>query len=95
MVFNKEKLLFERDIQSKINGLNFQRERIFNITRKELWEKKVSLVHDVDFYVIIFNRLCRELISKKYDSRVTDFIFKNKYLLDKIKIRHDFEHPIS
>ncbi len=92
-MYDKEKFLFEGDMQSKINGLNFQRDRIFNIIPVELWKKGVSPVHDVDFYSIILNRLRRELISRKNDSRVNDIITKNKNLLYETEVRHDFEHP--
>lgn len=90
---DREKILFEHEIQSKISGLNFQRERIFNRDNKELWNRKVSPIHDVDFYLIILNRLRRELISKKTDPRVENILNENKSLIDRIEVRHDFEHP--
>ncbi len=93
---DREKLLFEHDIQSKINGLNFQRERIYNTPHKELWERKVSPVHDVDFYLIILRRLYRyiEKISSS-DSRVANLKGKNKDLFTKIRIRDHFEHGVN
>lgn len=92
-MYNKEKILFEHGIQSKINGLNFQRERIFNVSHKEFFKKGISPMHDVDFYVIILNRLGRELSTRKYNPKIRDIITKNENFLNKIKIRHDFEHP--
>lgn len=95
-MYDREKILFEHDIQSKINGLNFQRERIFNTPHKELWEKKVSPIHDVDFYVIILRRLYRVIEDiATHDSRVANLKSRHKDLFSKIKIRDHFEHGVD
>lgn len=95
-MYDREKILFEHDMQSKVNGLNFQRERIFNIPHKELWEKKVSPIHDVDFYVILLRRLYRKIEDvSKHDSRVANLKGKHKELFNKVKIRDHFEHGVD
>ena len=89
-------MLFQHEVESKLNSLEFQRKRILNTPHKELWEKKISPVHDVDFYVILLRRLFRQIESTAtYDSRVANLKGKNIDLVKKIKIRDDFEHGID
>jgi hypothetical protein len=95
-MYDREKTLFLNDIQSKINGLNFQRERIFAISTKERFEKRISPVHDVDFYVIILRRLYRIIENvSSHDSRVANLKGRYNDLFKKIKIRDHFEHGVD
>ncbi|MDO8566567.1 MAG: hypothetical protein Q7R58_00240 [bacterium] len=90
MDLQKNEFLWKFEIESKINGLEFQRERIF---QKEAFAKTKSPVHDVDFYTILLRRLSREVEKvAEYDSRVANFKGKNLALLKKTKIRDDFQH---
>lgn len=95
-MYNRDKMLFQHKIESKLNSLEFQRERIFNTSHKELFKKKVSPIHDVDFYVILLRRLFRQLEDvATYDSRVANLKGKNTVLVKKIKIRDGFEHVVD
>ncbi|OGJ01520.1 hypothetical protein A3G98_00270 [Candidatus Nomurabacteria bacterium RIFCSPLOWO2_12_FULL_37_8] len=95
-MYDRDKMLFQHEMESKLNSLKFQRERILNTPHKELWEKKISPIHDVDFYVILLRRLFRQIESEAtYDSRVANLKGKNIDLVKKIKIRDDFEHGID
>src|SRR3990167_6480044 len=72
-MYDRDKMLFQHEMESKLNSLKFQRERILNTPHKELWEKKISPIHDVDFYVILLRRLFRQIESEAtYDSRVAN-----------------------
>jgi len=89
-------MLFQHDIKSKLNSLEFQRERILNTSHEEFRKKKVSPIHDVDFYVILLRRLFRQLEDvATYDSRIANLKGKNTSLIKKIKIRDDFEHGVD
>ena len=84
-MYDRDKMLFQHEIESKLNSLEFQRERILNTPHKELWEKKISPVHDVDFYVILLRRLFRQIENTAtYDSRVANLKGKNTDLVKKI-----------
>jgi len=91
---NRDKILFQYDIESKLNGLELQRERI--LSRTETSRTRVSPVHDVDFYVILLRRLFRQLEDvARYDSRVANLKGRNNALVKKVKIRDHFEHGVD
>jgi hypothetical protein len=92
---NQEKFLYVMTMETEVNGLIFQLERILKKSSHERLGK-ISPVHDVDFYLILLRRLLRKLEEvAKTDSRVANLKGKHKELFKKIKIRDHFEHGID
>lgn len=88
-----EKRLFSSEIESELNGLEFQKNRII---KSKSSEQMVSPVHDADFYVIILRRIYRRIENlATRDSRVANLKGKYRILAEKIKIRDHFEHGID
>ncbi|MFH1533474.1 MAG: hypothetical protein ABID64_00910 [Nitrospirota bacterium] len=78
----KERFILE--IESDIEKLDFQHQRIF-----EFFPKSTL---DADFYMILLRRLYRRIEDKQYDPRVANLKGKFKNLHKKIKIREHYEH---
>ncbi|MFH1694651.1 MAG: hypothetical protein ABH880_02775 [Patescibacteria group bacterium] len=92
----QEKMIFQSGIEAEINGLNFQRERIFTKPEPNQDGIRVSPVHDADFYMILLRRLYRAIEkAAQYDSRIANLKGKYRELTKKIKIRDHFEHEVD
>jgi hypothetical protein len=90
----RNKAMFLSEINSGLNGLEFQRDRIFK--PQSNGNIRISPVHDADFYVVLLRRLYRRVEETAgYDSRVANLKGKYKNLLEKIKIRDHFEHGVD
>lgn len=80
------------EMESKMEGLNLQRERIFTGDARK-HSRRAAPVHDVDFYVVLLRRLYREIEHRAHhDSRVANLKGKYQELGRKIKMRDHFEH---
>lgn len=83
------KLMYKSTIDNLLSSLETQKERIFR-AKEPSW--KIRPTHDAYYYMIIANKLYREVDRNKRDSRVGRLNGKYRALFIKIKIRQDFEH---
>jgi len=91
--YTQNKLITISEVQSYINGIEFQKNRILN---QSLQGADVSPTHDADFYMVILRRLYRIIEQhSETNSAVANLKGKFQHLYKKIKIRDHFEHEVN
>lgn len=92
----REKLIFNSDIEKKLKCLELQRDRVMNYQPHQNDQDFLLPNHDADFYMVLLRRLYREIEKiAGTDSRVAHLKGQYKQLWPKIKIRDHFEHKVN